>query len=70
MWLQRPPTAMYWKRGWQVLLHPPSWFRNLTLWVQRLVCVFFANSFMVWALFLVIPGVMLAMRRRMNGHDA
>ena len=22
MWLQRPPTAMYWKRGWQVFLRP------------------------------------------------
>jgi hypothetical protein len=20
MWLQRPPTALYWKRGWQVFL--------------------------------------------------
>jgi hypothetical protein len=141
MWLQRPPTAMYWKRGWQVFLHPPSWFRNLVLWVRRLVSVFFANSFiwkrgisrgaahwlvmwgcilasaitfplvfgwihfefaegdfesyrayvfgfptfsfgvtsllgflifhgLVWASFLVIPGVMLAMRRRMKGHDA
>ena len=47
MWLQRPPTAMYWKRGWQVFLHPHSWFRNLTLWVLRLVSVFFANSF-IW----------------------
>ena len=22
MWLQRPPTAMYWKRGWQVFFVP------------------------------------------------
>jgi hypothetical protein len=141
MWLQRPPTAMYWKRGWQVFLHPPSWGRNLRLWVRRLISVFFANSFiwkrgftrgaahwlvmwgcllasaitfplvfgwihfefagpgfdtyrvhvfgfstiqfgvhsllgflifhgLVWASFLVIAGVMLAMRRRMRGHDA
>lgn len=37
MWLQRPPTAMYWKRGWQVFLKPKylkqntiNWFRYVT----------------------------------------
>jgi hypothetical protein len=141
MWLQRPPTAMYWKRGWQVFLRPGSLVRNLVLWVRRLVSVFFANSFiwkrglargaahwlimwgcliasaitfplvfgwihfefsgagfdaytanvfgfpvfsfgidslagflifhgLVWASFLVIAGVMLAMRRRMRSRDA
>ena len=141
MWLQRPPTALYWKRGWQVFFHPPSWPRNVVLWIKRLISVFFANSFiwkrglergaahwlvmwgcilaaaitfplvfgwihfefsgtgfdtyqayvfgfstfsfgvhsllgflifhgLVWASFLVIAGVMLAMRRRMRGRDA
>ncbi|MBX3414790.1 MAG: hypothetical protein KF708_19045 [Pirellulales bacterium] len=141
MWLQRPPTAMYWKRGWQVFLRPQSFPRNLVLWLQRLVSVFFANSFiwkrglargsahwlmmwgcilasaitfplvfgwihfefadvgfdryravvfgfplfsfgidslpgylvfhgLVWASFLVIAGVMIAMRRRMRSRDA
>lgn len=141
MWLQRPPTAMYWKRGWQVFLRPRSLPRNLALWLQRLVSVFLANSFiwkrgflrgaahwlvmwgcllasaitfplvfgwihfeftgkgfddytafvfgfsvfsfgidsfvgylifhgLVWASFLVIAGVMLAMRRRMRSRDA
>ena len=141
MWLQRPPTAMYWKRGWQVFLHPQSWSRNFLLWVRRMISVFFANSFiwkrgfargaahwlvmwgclvasaitfplvfgwihfeyagdafdtytanvfgfptfsfgvdsligyfifhgLVWASFMVIAGVMLAMRRRMRGRDA
>lgn len=140
MWLQRPPTAMYWKRGWQVFLRPQSLGRNFVLWVRRMVSVFFANSFiwrrgwirgaahwlimwgcilasaitfplvfgwihfefdgdgfdryrafffgfptvafgiesllgflifhgLVWASFLVIPGVMLAMRRRMRSRD-
>lgn len=32
MWLQRPPTAMYWKRGWQAFLNPHSLFRNLLNW--------------------------------------
>ena len=141
MWLQRPPTAMYWKRGWQVFLRPQSLPRNLVLWFQRLVSVFFANSFiwrrglargsahwlvmwgcilasaitfplvfgwihfefanagfdrytavvfgfplfsfgidswlgyfvfhgLVWASFLVIAGVMIALRRRMRSRDA
>src|SRR5262245_41682436 len=47
MWLQRPPTAMYWKRGWRVFLHPQSWLRNLALWISRLFFVLFANSF-IW----------------------
>lgn len=33
MWLQRPPTALYWRRGWQVFLRP----RNLLASVGRLV---------------------------------
>ena len=120
MWLHRPPTAMYWKRGWQVFLRPQALPRNVVLWFKRLASVFFANSFiwkrsvlrgaahwlvmwgcliasaitfplvfgwihfefandgfddlifhgLVWASFLVIAGVMLAMRRRMRSRDA
>ncbi|MFV0443472.1 MAG: MFS transporter [Planctomycetaceae bacterium] len=141
IWLQRPPTAMYWKRGWQVFLRPGSLVRHLFQWLQRFVTIMFANSFiwkrgvsrgaahwlvmwgcilasaitfplvfgwihfeytdatfqsytavvfgfpffsfgihsvpgflifhgLVWASFLVIAGVMIAMRRRMIGHDA
>lgn len=140
MWLQRPPTAMYWKRGW-VFLKPSLIGRNLLLLLRRLGSIFFANSFiwkrgwergaahwlimwgcviasaitfplvfgwihfefadggldayrlvvfglplfsfqvdsglafvlfhgLVWASFLVIGGVMLAMRRRMWSRDA
>ena len=25
MWLQRPPTALYWKRGWQVFCARSTW---------------------------------------------
>ncbi len=141
MWLQRPPTAMYWKRGWQVFLRPRLVGRNVALWFLRLGSVFLANSFiwrrgllrgaahwlimwgcvlaslitfplvfgwlhfetadaaferyrvvvfgfplfafpaaswlafvifhgLVWSAFLVIGGVMLAMRRRMRSADA
>jgi hypothetical protein len=141
MWLQRPPTKMYFKRGWQVFLAPRFFLRNLVVWLKRLVEVFALNGFiwrrgrmrwgahwlimwgcliavaitfplvfgwihfetlpnnfewyrvyvfgfstisfpihsligfmtfhgLVWASFLVIPGVMIAMYRRMRDHGA
>jgi hypothetical protein len=47
MWLQRPPTAMYWRRGWQVFLSRRFLWRNLKLWLKRLVSVFALNQF-IW----------------------
>ncbi|TWU45855.1 hypothetical protein Q31b_10310 [Novipirellula aureliae] len=141
MWLQRPPTAMYWRRGWQAFFRKRAGRRNLVLWLRRVCEDFAANLFifrrgffrwaahflimwgcilaaaitfplvfgwvhfefagdgfdtyranvfgfptmsfqidsllgfmifhgLVWASFLVIAGVMLAMRRRMRGRDA
>ena len=141
MWLQRPPTALYWKRGWQVFFkgghrarNLANWFkhfgndivlnrfiwsrdrvRGITHWLIKWGCVlavaitfplvfgwlhfeslpaqpewyrvFFFGfptfSFpsdsilgfaifhgLVWASFLVIAGVMLAMRRRMREEGA
>jgi len=141
MWLQRPPTALYWRRGWQFFLQPRSLGRNAGELVQRLVASFALNRFiwrrsrlrgaahwlimwgcifaaavtfplvfgwihfetlpddlgmyraylfgfptgtfpieslpgflafhaLVWSSFLVIGGVMLAMRRRMREHGA
>lgn len=141
MWMQRPPTAMYWKRGWQVFLHPTYLARNLLTLVDRFVRRFLLGNFiwkrgwkrglshwlimagcvlaslitfplvfgwihfqtlpgnfeyyrayifgiptmsfkidsfiamvmfhgLVWASFLVIPGVMFAFRRRMIEHGA
>jgi hypothetical protein len=141
MWLQRPPTAIYWKRGWQVFFKRGyrfsnfgNWFKwvfndiainrfiwsrsflrglahglimwgctlavaitfplvfgwlhfksvpgNLS-WYQAIVFGFPGFSFpvdsiigfllfhgLVWASFLVIAGVMLAMRRRMRDEGA
>ena len=40
LWLQRPPTAMYWTRGWTVLfrfLHPRHVGVNLFRSIQRLL---------------------------------
>ena len=141
MWLQRPPTWLYFKRGWQTFLRPGLLMRNLVVWAQRFVSGFVLNLFiwrrgiqrglahwlimwgcviavaitfplvfgwvhfqtlpdsfdyyrvyvfgfpvrtvhvesweaflmfhgLVWASFLVLPGVMLAMRRRMRDHGA
>ena len=141
MWLQRPPTALYWKRGWQVFFRPKYLARNIAAWFGRITGEFALNLFifrrgklrgsahwlimwgcliaiaitfplvfgwihfetlpndlnwyrayifgfpafafpidslfgffvfhgLVWASFLVIAGVMLAMRRRMRDHGA
>ena len=141
MWLQRPPTALYWKRGWQVFFRPSYLVTNIANWFKRVIGEFALNNFifkrnkqrgiahslimwgcvlacaitfplvfgwihfetppddtnwyrtflfgfptlafrihsitgflvfhgLVWASFLVIAGVMLALRRRMRDHGA
>ena len=141
MWLQRPPTRRYWKRGWQVFFSRRYLERNVRNWFVRVTadfalnrfifkrdrargvthalimwgCLlasaitfplvfgwihfetvpgdvtsyrtfvfgFAANSFeihsipaflvfhgLVWSSFMVIGGVMLALRRRMRDHGA
>lgn len=141
IWLQRPPTWLYWKRGWQLFLDPRHLPHNLIVWFARLTHAFVFNRFiwkrsivrgaahwlilwgcliasaitfplvfgwihfasegaamdhyrvvifgfptfsfpvhsilakmifhgLVWASYLVIAGVMLAMRRRMRDRDA
>ncbi len=45
MWLQRPPTLMYWKRGWQVFLNPRYLFRNTLNWCKRISGEFALNHF-------------------------
>jgi hypothetical protein len=45
IWLQRPPTAVYWKRGWQVFLQRGHRGRNVNIWVRRVTSEFAANSF-------------------------
>jgi hypothetical protein len=47
MWLQRPPTRLYWRRGWQVFFKPGFLLRNLLLWVERLFTMFAFNRF-IW----------------------
>src|SRR5512140_2763834 len=45
MWLQRPPTALYWKRGWQVFVRRGFFLSNLVEWVRRVASDFAANRF-------------------------
>jgi hypothetical protein len=45
MWLQRPPTALYWKRGWQVFLRPQHLGANLAQLGRRIGVLFALNAF-------------------------
>ena len=45
MWLQRPATAIYWKRGWQLFFKPRYLARNVGAWVARLMSEFALNLF-------------------------
>lgn len=45
MWLQRPPTALYWKRGWQVFLRSGYRLRNLVAWLRRVFSDVISNQF-------------------------
>jgi hypothetical protein len=45
MWLQRPPTRMYWRRGWQVFGNPQLITRHLLELGRRFIVEFAANRF-------------------------
>lgn len=45
MWLQRPPTQMYWRRGWEVFFTPRFLAGNLAQLGRRAVLEFAANRF-------------------------
>lgn len=45
MWLQRPPTRMYWRRGWRSFLAPRRLPGNLWRGLQRAVVEVAANRF-------------------------
>lgn len=47
VWLQKPPTRMYWRRGWKLFFHPRYIGSNLVLFTKRLVGVFALNDF-IW----------------------
>src|SRR5215831_1547181 len=45
MWLQRPPTRLYWRRGWQVFLRPGQIGPHLATLAKRATLEFAANRF-------------------------
>jgi hypothetical protein len=45
MWLQRPPTRLYWRRGWQVFATPAFIGRNIAEFLRRFVLEFALNRF-------------------------
>jgi nitrate reductase gamma subunit len=45
MWLQRPPTSLYWRRGWQVFARPSHLAHNLAEFCRRFFLEFAANRF-------------------------
>ncbi len=47
IWLQRPPTALYWKRGWQAFFQRKHRSNNLLLWLKRVGGQFALNDFML-----------------------
>lgn len=47
IWLQRPPTKMYWRRGWRVFLQPTRLAGNLADLGRRFIVEFVCNRF-IW----------------------
>src|SRR5215470_7487210 len=47
MWLQRPPTALYWRRGWQLFFRPGYLGPNLVEFGRRFLGAFALNAF-IW----------------------
>src|SRR5205823_11075088 len=47
MWLQRPPTAMYFRRGWHVFLRPRALALNTLILARRLVVEVLLNRFIL-----------------------
>ncbi len=45
MWLQRPPTTLYWRRGWQVFFRPRHLRANLGNWFKRVISELALNIF-------------------------
>lgn len=44
VWLQRPPTRLYWRRGWQAFVRPGRWWPNLKHLASRGLRLFALNE--------------------------
>jgi hypothetical protein len=45
MWLQKPPTKLYWRRGWQTFFRRRHLVRNSGNWFRRVTLDFVLNRF-------------------------
>src|SRR5689334_20239729 len=45
VWLQRPPTQLYWRRGWQAFLSPRFFLQNVVVLGRRALVDVAANRF-------------------------
>ncbi len=68
MWLQRPPTAMYFRRGWRIFLRPQAILINTVILGRRLIVEVFLNRFILargkkrWAAhWLIMIGCVIAL---------
>ena len=64
MWLSRPPTAVYWRRGWQAFFHRGFRLRNVATWFGRVTTDVMANRFIWKRERLFVPGMDAATRAR------
>lgn len=67
MWLSRPPTALYWRHGWQAFWKRGWRLRNARFWLARVGEDVLANRFILrrnrlrgWTHLLIMWGCMLA----------
>jgi hypothetical protein len=47
MWLSRPPTARYWRRGWQAFVRGDHRLKNIGSWISRVTQDVLMNRFIV-----------------------
>lgn len=47
LWLSRPPTALYWRRGWQAFWRRGARLHNARFWLSRVSTDVLANRFIV-----------------------
>jgi len=47
MWLSRPPTALYWRRGWQAFFRRGWRLHNARFWLSRISLDVLANRFIL-----------------------
>jgi hypothetical protein len=47
MWLQRPPTRLYWIQGWRIFMNPRHLCWNLLEFARRFILEFLLNRF-IW----------------------